>query len=148
MSLRIRKSCEADFDQWKPLWEGYVMFYEHAVDPSQVTELWQRLHQDDPELFCLVAVAENDQLIGLVHFLYHVNTTILRPKCYLQDLFVDPKARVGGTGRALIEAVYDAAKKADAVEVYWNTQEFNSVARVLYDRVGERTPFIKYRKVL
>jgi hypothetical protein len=99
MSLRIRKSCEADFDQWKPLWEGYVMFYEHAVDPSQVTELWQRLHQDDPELFCLVAVAENDQLIGLVHFLYHVNTTILRPKCYLQDLFVDPKARVGGTGR-------------------------------------------------
>jgi metal-dependent HD superfamily phosphatase/phosphodiesterase len=49
---------------------------------------------------------------------------------------------------ALIEAVYDAAKKADAVEVYWNTQEFNSVARVLYDRVGERTPLIKYRKVL
>ena len=28
------------------------------------------------------------------------------------------------------------------------TQEFNSIARVLYDRVGERTPFIKYRMLM
>lgn len=148
MSLRVRKPCEADFDQWRPLWEGYVTFYERAVDPSQVAKLWQRFHQKDPELFCFVAVDAKDDLIGLVHYLFHANTTTLRPKCYLQDLFVDPKVRVGGAGRALIEAVYDAAKKADSVEVYWNTQEFNSVARVLYDRVGERTPFIKYRKIL
>lgn len=148
MNVRIRKLREDDFDGWRPLWEGYVTFYERAVDPSQVTELWGRFLQCKPELFCFVAVDENDQLIGLVHFLYHVNTTTTRPKCYLQDLFVDPSARVGGAGRALIEAVYDAAKEAEAVEVYWNTQEFNSVARVLYDRVGERTPFIKYRKIL
>jgi GNAT superfamily N-acetyltransferase len=148
MSFRIRNLCQDDFDQWKPLWEGYVTFYQRAVDPSQVTELWGRFFQSKPELFCFVAVDKSDQLIGLVHFLYHVNTSTLRPKCYLQDLFVDPKARVGGAGRALIEEVYAAATSADAVEVYWNTQEFNSVARVLYDRVGERTPFIKYRKLL
>ncbi len=47
-----------------------------------------------------------------------------------------------------MEAVYGAAMKANAIEVYWNTQEFNSDARVLYDRVGDKTPFIKYRKFL
>ena len=148
MSSRIRKLREDDFDEWKPLWEGYITFYERPVDPSQVTELWQRFHQRDPEVFCFVAMDAKGVLIGLVHYLFHANTTTIRPKCYLQDLFVDPKARVGGAGRALIEAVYDAATEAGAVEVYWTTQEFNSVARILYDRVGERTPFIKYRKIL
>ena len=66
----------------------------------------------------------------------------------MQDLFVDPAARTAGAGRALIEAVYEKAAEADASEVYWMTQQFNSIARVLYDRVGELTPFIKYRKML
>ena len=100
------------------------------------------------KLFCFVAVDDKNQLIGLVHYLYHANTWTVRPKCYLQDLFVSPNARIGGAGRALMEAVYGAAMKANAIEVYWNTQEFNSDARVLYDRVGDKTPFIKYRKFL
>lgn len=147
-AIRIRQLAIDDFEGWKPLWEGYLTFYGHPVQQTQVTELWGRLMQDAPELFCFVAVDDNDQLIGLVHYLYHVNTWTIRPKCYLQDLFVKPTARVGGAGRALIEAVYEAAKHANAIEVYWNTQEFNSIARVLYDRVGEKTPFIKYRKLL
>lgn len=148
MSVRIRELEAGDFEGWRPLWEGYLTFYGHPVQETQVTGLWDRLLENDPELFCFVSVDENDQLIGLVHYLYHVNTWTVRPKCYLQDLFVDPKARIGGSGRALIEAVYGAATKANAVEVYWNTQEFNSIARVLYDRVGDKTPFIKYRKLL
>lgn len=148
MRIKIRELSIGDYDGWKPLWEGYVTFYERSIDPSQVTELWERFFQPNPELFCFIAIDENDRPIGLVHYLYHANTSTLRPKCYLQDLYVDPKARIGGAGRALIEAVYEAAKKANAIEVYWNTQEFNSVARVLYDRVGEKTPFIKYRKLL
>ncbi len=148
MGVQIRKLEADDFEGWKSLWDGYLTFYENPVQQSQVNELWERLLMDDPELFCYVAINDNDQLIGLVHYLYHANTWTVRPKCYLQDLFVKPSARVGGSGRALIEAVYAAAKKANAVEVYWNTQEFNSIARVLYDRVGDKTPFIKYRKFL
>lgn len=148
MGVRIRQLAADDFEGWKPLWEGYLTFYGHPIQPTQVNELWRRLMDNDPELFCFVAVNDGDQPIGLVHYLYHANTSTFRPKCYLQDLFVEPSARVGGVGRALIEAVYDAAKSANAVEVYWNTQEFNSIARVLYDRVGEKTPFIKYRKLL
>ena len=148
MGVRIRELEVDDFERWKPLWEGYLAFYEHPVQQSQINELWERLLIDDPELFCFVAVDDKNQLIGLVHYLYHANTWTVRPKCYLQDLFVSPYARIGGAGRALMEAVYGAAMKANAIEVYWNTQEFNSDARVLYDRVGDKTPFIKYRKFL
>jgi hypothetical protein len=30
--------------------------------------------------------------------------------------------------------------------VYWMTQEFNTKARRLYDRIGKVTPFIKYSR--
>ena len=45
---------------------------------------------------------------------------------------------------ALIKAVYLAADKAGAPQVYWLTQDFNQAARKLYDRVGQLTPFIRY----
>ena len=49
-------------------------------------------------------------------------------------------------GRALIEAVYGAADERGAPSVYWLTQDFNETARVLYDRVANLTPFIKYQR--
>ena len=49
-------------------------------------------------------------------------------------------------GRALIEAVYQAADAAGAPGVYWLTQDFNTDARRLYDRIGVLTPFIKYSR--
>ena len=36
--------------------------------------------------------------------------------------------------------------KAGVPGVYWMTQEFNYAGRTLYDRVGTRTPFIKYSR--
>jgi GNAT superfamily N-acetyltransferase len=64
---------------------------------------------------------------------------------YLQDLYVAPEAR-GPARAALIEAVYAAADAAGRPNVYWLTQEFNTTARRLYDRIGTATPFIKYQR--
>ena len=68
------------------------------------------------------------------------------PRCYLQDLYADPDVRGLGIGRALIEAVYAAADAAGAPSVYWLTQDFNHTARKLYDRIGTKSPFIKYTR--
>src|SRR5690606_21687467 len=110
--------------------------------------LWERLHVPGKDPHGLVAVDRTGAVIGIVHYMFHATCWTVRDKCYLQDLYVDPDRRTGGAGRALIEAVYEKAREADASEVYWMTQHFNSVARVLYDRVGELTPFIKYRRLL
>lgn len=68
--------------------------------------------------------------------------------CYLQDLFVDKDARGGGVGRALIEHVYEHAKRRGASRVYWQTHESNHSAMQLYDRIADRAPFVQYRKQL
>ncbi len=147
MNITARPLARQDKDRWRELWHGYLIFYGHPVTDPQTEELWDRLMGDDAP-HCLVACTGEGTVIGIVQYLFHITTWTGRDKCYLQDLFVDPEARTGGAGRALIEAVYEKATEADASEVYWMTQEFNSIARVLYDRVGEKTPFIKYRKYL
>ena len=68
--------------------------------------------------------------------------------CYLEDLFVEPSVRGGGTGRALIAAVEAAACAAGASRLYWLTHETNETAQTLYNKVAERAGFIQYRKKL
>jgi len=46
----------------------------------------------------------------------------------------------------LIEAVYQAADANGTPSVYWLTQDFNTTARQLYDRIGVLSPFIRYNR--
>jgi GNAT superfamily N-acetyltransferase len=105
---------------------------------------WSRFFDGYEPMHALVAEADGG-LIGIVHYLFHRNTSMIGPTCYLQDLFTAPAARGRGVGRALIEAVYAAARAAGAGRVYWMTHETNRTAMRLYDQVAERSGFVQYR---
>lgn len=77
----------------------------------------------------------------------HRSTWTTRDYCYLQDLFVAPDARGGGIGRALIEHVYADAKRRGVSRVHWMRHEINHTGMRLYDRVGDRSGFVLYRKL-
>ena len=145
----IRFAKQDDYPQWRPLWDGYNRFYgrfDATALPEEMTALtWSRFH--DPAEAMHALVAERDgKLIGLVHYLFHRSTILKNDTCYLQDLYTDNAARGGGTGRALIEAVYEQARQAGSHRVYWVTHETNAVAMVLYNQVAERSGFLVYRK--
>lgn len=143
--LIIRSAVPADFEQWLPLWEGYNSFYERKV-PLEVTRMtWSRFFDAYEPMHAVVA-ERGGKLLGLVHYLFHRNTAMLAPTCYLQDLFTAAETRGQGIGRALIEAVYERAQTAGSPRVYWMTQESNATARRLYDKVAERSGFIQYRR--
>ena len=78
-----------------------------------------------------------------MHYLFHTGTWA-RDACYLQDLYTDPAARGQGVARALIEAVAQAARQRGATRLYWLTQDHNSTARALYDKVAAFKGFIRY----
>jgi GNAT superfamily N-acetyltransferase len=132
---------------WEPLWSGYLEFYETAVSAEVTDESWRRLH-DPAEPMHVLGAFLGDQLIGIVHFLFHRNTWTIGDYCYLQDLFTVPEARGMGAGRALIEAVYEHARAAGASRVYWLTHESNATARGLYDKIADMPGFIQYRRLL
>ena len=135
-----------DEAEWRRLWTLYLEFYETAVPEVVYQTTFSRLlsgHQN--EYRCLIAKLDN-QAVGIAHYLFHRHCWRVENVCYLQDLYVDAEQRGTGVGRALIEAVYAEADKEGCPAVYWTTQHFNSVARRLYDRIGELTPFIRYNR--
>ena len=150
-TLVVREVRPEDFEQWLTLWAGYNTFYERvgpAAIPEAVTRLtWSRFFDAYEPMHALVAERAG-ALLGLAHIIYHRNTTMVGPACYLQDLFTAAEARGQGIGRALIEAVYAHAKAGGGERVYWQTHETNATAQRLYDGVADRPGFILYRKAL
>jgi len=147
----VRPLAEGDYAAWRPLWDGYNAFYGRegptALPEAVTAATWARIF--DPAEPVHAFVAERDRaVVGIVHYLFHRSTTLLAPICYLQDLFTAAGARGGGVGRALIEAVYDAARAAGSARVYWQTHETNAVAMRLYDQVAAKSGFLVYRKEL
>jgi GNAT superfamily N-acetyltransferase len=140
--INIEPLRPSDRARWGELWSEYQNFYGVAL-PAAVTEsTWQRIHGG--AVHGLGARDAADTLLGIVHFLFHEDTWSTARACYLQDLYVDPRARGSGCGRKLIEAVAESARAAGANSPYWLTQESNSVARQLYDRLGQNPGFIQY----
>ena len=142
----IRTVGKGERAAWEPLWKGYQAFYEVALPEEATDKAWERLHDSTEPMFILGAYVEG-KLTGIVHYLFHRSMWTVGNYCYLQDLFVAGEARGLGLGRALIEAVYEAANNVGASRVYWLTQESNKTARALYDKLAERSGFIQYRKV-
>ncbi len=146
MTCVVRHLRPEDEAEWRRLWAAYLNFYETRVPDEVYQTTFARLLGDDPQDFSGLVAEVDGRLAGLAHYLFHRHGWKVENVCYLQDLYADPEVRGQGVGRALIEAVYAAADDAGAPAVYWLTQDFNTTARRLYDRIGTVTPFIKYAR--
>ncbi len=145
-SLEIRPVETDDEVHWRRLWTAYLAFYETTLPEEVYAATFSRLVGGAPnEYRGLIAVLDGKP-VGLAHYIFHRSCWHIDDVCYLQDLFADPEVRGQGIGRALIEAVYERARGEGSKEVYWMTQEFNSTARKLYDRIAVKTPFIVYQR--
>jgi GNAT superfamily N-acetyltransferase len=146
-SSRIRPITNIDYEAWLPLWDGYNAFYgrhgETGLDLNITQTTWGRFLNKNEPVNAFVA-EQNGQLVGLVHFIFHRSTSRLNDVCYLQDLYVNKDLRGTGIGRQLIQAVYNAALKAESTRVYWQTQDSNTAGRALYDKVAKHLGFIVY----
>ena len=143
-NVAIRPVPADERADWEPLWKGYQAFYKVVISDETTAVTWARLH-DPAEPMHVLGAYVGGKLCGIVHYLFHRSCWTIGDYCYLQDLFVAEDARNLGLGRALIEAVEERARAADASRVYWLTHETNAAARALYYQLAERPGFIQYR---
>lgn len=147
LAIDVRAIARSDYAAWRPLWDGYNAFYGRTGPtalPENITSMtWERFFSAAEPVRALVAESEG-RIAGIVHFLFHRSTTRLNDVCYLQDLFTSEECRGQGIGRALILAVYDAARETGCSRVYWQTQASNTAARRLYDTLAAHLGFIVY----
>lgn len=146
-SLTLRPLTRNDFAPWMTLWLGYQHFYHVELSADATQQTFERFLDPAEPMHC--TLAEHDgRVIGFVHYIEHRSCWTIGNYCYLQDLYVNESSRGLGAGRQLIEHVYAWAKGAGCARVYWLTQENNTTARKLYDRVADNPGFIQYRKAL
>jgi GNAT superfamily N-acetyltransferase len=144
-NLIIRPALAKDEVRWRVLWAGYQKFYRASVPEDATALTWSRILDPGSNIGALVAEVDG-HVIGICNYLFHDNTWSTQPKCYLNDLYVDPAARGGGAAKQLILACEAVAKAKGASSLYWLTQEYNAAARSLYDTITPRSSFIVYRK--
>ena len=145
-SFKIRKLSDDDFINWKILWKQYLEFYKTSVEDKVYEITFKRLISSNRLTQNAFIAEQDDEIVGLVHFIYHPHNWKIEDVCYLQDLFVLKTVRGTGVARALIESVYLSADRNETSTVYWLTQDFNESARKLYDNIGSVTSFIKYNR--
>ncbi len=140
--VEITSLIPQDRLRWTELWSEYLTFYDTSMPDDLFEHTWHRLLQGTA-LHGLAARLDG-QIVGITHFLFHNSAWTMTPVCYLQDLFVDGAARGHGVGRALIEAVAARARNQGTMRLYWLTQDHNTRARQLYDRIAKNSGFIRY----
>jgi GNAT superfamily N-acetyltransferase len=147
----VRPIAEADYEGWRPLWDGYNAFYGRVAEtalPERVSaSTWRRFFDPCEPVFALVAEVEGE-VVGLAHYLFHRSMTRIEDICYLSDLFTLQALRGRGVGRLLIEGVCERARAAGSTRVYWQTHETNAPGRLLYDQVARHLGYIVYSRDL
>lgn len=148
MTVAVRPPEPEDRRSWESLWAQYNGFYGRkgntALSQSIVDSTWLRLLDQDEPVFGLLAV-QAQEVVGLVHLVFHRNLIQIADTCYMQDLFTDPHARGGGVARALINAAGELCRGRGVSDIYLHTHMENHVARKLYDQVSRNTEFLVYR---
>ena len=134
MSIKIRPIELGDKDRWLELFKEYIVFYKSSLSDEQFELTWQRINSEF-NIKGLVADVDN-KIVGFTHYIWRPSTWEVEDFCYLEDLYVDPKNRKGGVGRALIKAVEEIAIAKGSKRLYWTTAPDNETARKLYDKVA------------
>lgn len=143
----IRDALPGDEAAWRGLWQGFLDYYETDLDPSITASTWTRLMDAASPMKMRVAVVEGEVLGFAIHQ-HHPSTWVMGDDCYLEDLFVSPRARGRGLGRALITDLMALARARGWHRLYWNTNEGNATARRLYDSIVPSDGHIRYRLAL
>jgi GNAT superfamily N-acetyltransferase len=93
-------------------------------------------------------VCEQDGIaIGMAIWFFSYSTWQARNGLYLEDLYVTPKARGLGTGKAMLKRLAQIAADNDCGRFEWSVLDWNDPAIRVYEAIGAEpmTEWIRYR---
>jgi GNAT superfamily N-acetyltransferase len=135
----IRTVTEADLADLLPLMRAYCDFYEVAPSDDELLALSQKL-VDDPEREGIQLIARDaaGKAAGFATIFWTWTTLSASRLAVMNDLFVSPDARGGGTADALIAACAERCRERGVDSLEWQTAHDNLRAQAVYERVGAK----------
>lgn len=136
MPTTIRPATPADVPQILAFIRDLAL-YERA--PKEVTATEEGLMRDgfgaNPFYSCLMA-EEDGAPAGFALFFFNYSTWKGRPGVYLEDLFVEPRFRGMGIGKALLKRVAAFAVERGCERLQWEVLDWNTPAIDFYRAMG------------
>ncbi len=147
VELKIKPINQDDFSDWKALYKLYLEFYKTDLSPEQLATLWSWFFDADKQMYCYVAIHENN-IIGLVHFREYLRPIKAASAVFIDDLYVVNDFRGMGIAQSLIKSVNDFCLAREIPLVRWATAHDNQVAMRLYDKIAKQTQWKIYDMVV
>jgi GNAT superfamily N-acetyltransferase len=136
METTIRRATAADVPQILAFVRALAT-YEREPDAAVATEA--DLLRDGfglkPFYFCLIAERDG-QPAGFALYFFNYSTWAGRPGIYLEDIFVQPKFRSLGIGKALLQRVATIALENNCTRLQWEVLDWNTPAIDFYRAMG------------
>ena len=86
----------------------------------------------------VILLRDGDETAGFALFFHNYSTFLAKPGIYLEDLFVKPKFRGRGHGKALLAALAKIAVERDCGRLEWSVLDWNKPAIDLYLSLGSK----------
>jgi GNAT superfamily N-acetyltransferase len=137
-SLRIERATERDVALILRLIKELAV-YERMADEVVATEdgLRQTLFGARPSAEVVVGYAGAEPA-GFALFFHNFSTFLGKPGLYLEDLFVVPKFRGRGYGKALLVHLAKLAVERDCGRFEWSVLDWNEPAIGFYQKLGAK----------
>ncbi len=74
--------------------------------------------------------------VGFALFFHNYSTFVGKPGIYLEDLYVQPRARGKGVGKALLTRVAQLAVRRDCGRLEWSVLDWNEPSIGFYKKLG------------
>ena len=102
-----------------------------------VEDLREHLFGDRQYVEAIVVEIE-DKVVGFALFLPNYSTFLTKPGIYLEDLFVLPKYRRQGIGKAMLSYLGKLAIARNAGRIEWSVLDWNESAIAFYQSMGAK----------
>jgi aminoglycoside 6'-N-acetyltransferase I len=104
--------------------------FDDPIDPRVAAEfLFDHRHH-------LAVAVDGGLVVGFVSAVLYIHPDKPRPELWINEVAVAPSHRRRGVGRALLDAVLEAARNSDCVEAWVLTDRSNDGAMRLYSSAG------------
>lgn len=142
-TLIIRDVTPADERAWRRLWDAYGDTVGTRFPDSLTAANWHRIMDPAAAVFALIAEVDGEP-VALLNYVLHDITWSASPRCYLNDLYVEPAMRGQDIGGSILRFMQQRAAERGWADLHWLTHEGNARARRLYDRFTTPSGYIQY----
>ena len=145
-SVTVRPITAADGAKLLELIDGLAA-YEKLVPPDDAGRRRFLIDLADGKRFDGFIAEVDGEPAGYTIFFEIYFTFTVRPKLYMEDLFVRPEFRSTRAGFALVQKLAEVALRRDCTGMEWECLDWNQLAINFYERIGGRheTQWLRYK---